>query len=207
MLRASLVAVVLFTGAARADGIYFKESFGVGRARGALAPLVGNALHTRLGVGARLGWVAIEPWLGTDLQTEREGAFKGLVGGEPAEGLADLAQYGIDLKAIASLHQTADVVVESYVRGGASLAGGTGALDGYSGEGLGIGAGMQLRGRVRALGFLWAPLFFAKRGPKLTGALFIDQGYEFVWLRHRDAMPVTARVGSISVGFAVGSAF
>ena len=207
MLRAFLISAVVFAGTARADGIYFKESFGVGRAAGALEPLVGNAMHTRLGVGARLGWVAIEPWLGSDLQTSRDGAFKGFVGGEPAEGRADLAQYGIDLKAVAQLHHTEDVVVESYVRAGASLASGNGALDGYRGEGLGVGAGIQLRGRVRALGFLWAPLFFVKRGPKVTGALFIDQGYEFVWLRHRDAMPVTAHVGSVSVGFAIGTAF
>ena len=207
MFRALLVSAVVLAGTARADGIYFKESFGVGRGRGDLEPIVGNAMHTRLGVGARLRWFAIEPWLGSDLQTSRDGAFKGLVGGEPSEGRADLAQYGIDLKAIAALHQTADIVVESYVRGGASLAGGNGALDGYRGEGLGIGAGIQLRGRVRALGFLWAPLFLVKRGPRVTGALFFDQGYDFVWLRHRDAMPVTARVGSVSVGFAIGSAF
>jgi hypothetical protein len=42
-----------------------------------------------------------------------------------------------------------------------------GELDGYGGFGLGVGGGVQLRGSVRALGFLWGPLFFVERGPKV----------------------------------------
>ena len=206
MLRAVLVSV-LAIGTAHADGVYFKESFGVSRARGELEGTVGNAIHTRLGAGFRVRWLAVEPWLGTDLQTGRDGAFRGFVGGEPETGRADLTQYGIDLKAIAPLHRSTDVTLEGYLRAGPSLVGGNGALADYSGQALGVGAGMQLQGRVRALGFLWAPLFFLERGPKVTGALYVDQGYEFVRLRKRDAMPIDAHVGNVSVGFAIGSAF
>ena len=48
---------------------------------------------------------------------------------------------------------------------------GTGALAGYHGRGIGAAAGAQLTAKVRALGFLWAPLFFIDRGPMLTRSL------------------------------------
>lgn len=208
MRRALILTTLLAAASARADdGVYVKESFGVGKARGQLEPIVGNAMHSRLGVGWRWRWLAIEPWLGSDLQLDREGAFRGFVGGEPADGRADLTQFGADLKLIAPLHRSGPVIVEGYLRGGASYASTNGALSDYSGHALGAGAGVQLKGRVRALGFLWAPLFWVKRGPMVTGALYFDQGYEFVDLHRAGSMPVSARVGNVSVGFAIGSAF
>lgn len=194
---------------AEADGIYFLESFGVGRAGGDLAPLVGNAMHTRIAVGARVRWLAIEPFIGTDMQTSRVGAFRGLVGGEPAEGRADLERYGVELKALAPLFRgPSGERIEAYVRGGASLVGATGMLESYRGQAVGFATGLQLTGKVRALGFLWAPLFFMNKGPKVTGALFIDQGWDFYRLRSDDDGPtLQARVGHVSIGFAIGSSF
>lgn len=190
------------------DGYYFTEAVGVGMARGELAPIVGNSIQTRLAVGARRSWLAIEPWIRSDLQLDREGAFRGIVGGEPADGKADLEAYGLDLKLIGPIYQGANgEKLEAYVRGGASLTGGTGMLERHDGIGYGAAAGIQLTGRVRALGFLWAPLFFLKKGPKVTGSLYLDQGYDFYRLRDDSGNTIHARVGHVSVGFAVGSGF
>ena len=189
------------------DGYYFTESVGVGISRGELEPIVGRSIQTRLALGARVRWLAVEPWMRSDLQLDRVGAFRGIVGGEPAEGRADLAAYGLDLKLIGPVYQGAKgEKLEAYVRGGASLNTATGMLERHSGIGYGAAAGIQLTGRVRALGFLWAPLFFIKKGPKVTGSLYLDQGYDFYRLRDGSST-ITARVGHVSVGFAVGSGF
>lgn len=209
-----VVALVLAASAqaARADdadfGVYFEESVGVGIAHGDLAPTVGRAIHTRAGVGMRIGWLAIEPWLMTDLQEHREGGLRGfLFGGQPAPGTADLDAYGLDLKIIAPVHRSTSAQLEAYVRAGAGIASGSGVLDGYTGSTTGAAFGMQITGRVRALGFLWAPLFFVKRGPFLTGALYIDAGYDLYRLDMATAPTIRAHVGHVNVGFALGSRF
>ncbi|MEO7733203.1 MAG: hypothetical protein ABIY55_19730 [Kofleriaceae bacterium] len=150
----------------------------------------------------RIGHLALEPWILSDLQTDRVGAFKGLVGGQPADGTADLEVMGLDAKYIVPL----DDRVEVFVRGGPLVAEANGALDGFHGRGIGIAGGAQLSGKVRALGFLWSPLFFLARGPMVTGALFLDAGYDFYFLRRGNEL-LEARVGHVSIGFAVGSAF
>jgi hypothetical protein len=109
---------------------------------------------------------------------------------------------GLDAKYIVAL----DHRLEVFARGGPLVAEGTGALAGFHGRGVGVAAGAQLSGKVRALGFLWSPLFFLNRGPRVTGALFLDAGYDFYFLR-RGSEVIDARVGHVSVGFAVGSAF
>ena len=197
-------ALVLATATSGADdGAYVAESFGVATAHGRLAGLLGGPLHLRLSLGMRLGQVAIEPWFLSDLQTDRTGAFKGIAGGEPAAGSADLGAMGLDAKYIVAL----DRRLEVFARAGPLVADGTGALAGYHGRGLGVAAGAQITGKVRALGFLWSPLFFLRHGPMVTGALFLDAGYDFYFLRAAGGAALDARVGHVSVGFAVGSAF
>lgn len=71
---------------------------------------------------------------------------------------------------------------------------------------LAAGGGLQLRGRVRALGFIWTPLFFVKRGPHVTGALFVDYGYERLDLTRADR-ELLVKANHLVMGFAVGSAF
>jgi hypothetical protein len=181
------------------NGAYVAESFGVATGRGRL----GSPLHLRIGIGMRLGHVAIEPWFMSDLQTDRIGAFKGIVGGDPAPGSADLHAMGLDAKYIIAL----DRRLEVFVRAGPSIGDGNGALAGYHGRGAGGAGGAQLSGKVRALGFLWSPLFFLHRGPMVTGALFLDAGYDLFWLRRSGGAAIDARVGHVSIGFAVGSAF
>lgn len=206
------IALAAMAAPARAeDGVYFSQSLGVAMAKGALAPTVGNSIESRLSLGARTRWLAIEGWVMSNLQTDREGAFRGFAGGEPADGRADLEYYGFAVRAIAPLYRAATGErLEGYLRVGPSIVTGTGMLDSYRGVGLGASAGVQLTGKVRALGFLWAPLFFVKKGPKVTGSLFLDQGWDFVRLERdgaSEAKPIRARVGHVSVGFAVGSTF
>ena len=203
-MRALLALTALAAAApARADGAYVDESFGVASAHGKLAGVLGNPLHLRFAVGMRIGAFAIEPWFLSDLQTSRVGAFKGIVGGAPAPGSADLTSLGIDLKYIVPL----DDHLAAYARGGPLAADANGALAGYAGRGLGFAGGVQLTGQVRALGFLWSPLFFLKRGPMVTGSLFLDAGYDFYFLRAHAGEPINARLGHVNVGFAIGSAF
>jgi hypothetical protein len=54
---------------------------------------------------------------------------------------------------------------------------------------------------------LLAPLLLQKKGPKITGSLFLDQGFEVVRMQRADTRPIRARVGHISIGFALGSTF
>jgi hypothetical protein len=185
------------------DGAYVTESFGVASASGGFAAMLGTPLHLRLAIGMRLGHFALEPWILSDMQIDREGATLGIVGGDPRPGAADINSMGLDAKYIVDL----DHHVALFARGGPLVGDGTGALTGYHGRGIGAAAGAQLTGKVRALGFLWAPLFFVKRGPMATGALLIDAGYDFYFLRMPGAPPIDARIGHISVGFAVGTAF
>jgi hypothetical protein len=190
-------------GAARADGAYVTESFGVATSSGFASGMIGTPLHLRVAIGMRLGNIAIEPWILSDLQTDRDGAILGLAGGDPRPGTADINSMGLDARYIVPVHAH----VALFARGGPMVSDGTGALAGYHGRGLGAAVGAQLSGKVRALGFLWAPLFFVKRGPMVTGALLIDAGYDFIFLRMPGAPSIDARIGHVSVGFAVGSAF
>ena len=204
MLRAPAALILIASAAAHADtGVYIGESIGVGLPRGDLAGVVGQPLHIRVMAGVRFGNVAIEPWVLTDLQQDRDGAWRGVIGGEPAMGSADITHYGIDGKYILPL----DPRLSAYVRGGPSIVEANGALEGYRGYGFGVGGGFQVSGRVRALGFLWSPLFFLNKGPKVTGALFLDQGWDFIRLRKAGEPPINSRIGHVSVGFAVGSGF
>ncbi|HEY4181133.1 MAG TPA: hypothetical protein VGM90_30020 [Kofleriaceae bacterium] len=199
-----LLALALFAPAiARADGLYASESIGVSLPDASLAPYLQQPLKVRLAVGARWRFLAIEPWLSSDLQLDRDGATRGILGGTPANGTADLATYGVDAKLIGKL----DDHLSAFVRMGPSRAEANGMLDGYSGWGAGASAGVQLTGRVRALGFLWAPLFFVKRGPMVTGSLFLDQGVDFYRLRMPGAPDIDAHVAHVSIGFALGADF
>ena len=67
--------------------------------------------------------------------------------------------------------------------------------------------GLQLTGRVRALGFLFAPLFFAKKGPAINACVYIDQSVDWYRLT-ADQMPALSMplVGT-SIGIGAGSYF
>ena len=188
---------------AHADGYYFEQTVGVSTGRGTAAAPLDVGLHTRLGIGLIRGGLSIEPWISSDLTFDRSGATLELFGGSPAMGHADLEGMGLDVKYAEPLSQNVGV----YVRGGPRFATGAGALDGFDGPGFGVGTGIQLVGRVRALGFLWAPLFFFKKGPYARGAIFFDEGLDYYRL---SATPMGTRavpVLATNIGFAIGSDF
>jgi hypothetical protein len=189
-----VVASVADVTAAHADGFYDAESFGVAETHDDIHRSLANAFDVRLGIGMRIGNLAVEPWLAAD---------RNLTDGD---GRVDLGSWGLDFKYLTSL-TTALPHLEVYVRGGFGVAQPTGTLEGYSGRGGGMGAGIQLSGKVRALGFLWTPLFFLHRGPMVTGAIYIDDGLD-IYSLHRPGDPsITVELVHLSVGFAVGSAF
>jgi hypothetical protein len=195
-MRLATLALIFAASTARADSVYFAESFGVGMGRGGLAKPIGNALDTRLALGARVKWIALESWIGSNQQLHRDGDWHG-IGGDPVAGRADLATYGVALLAITPLQHTEHTLLEGYVRAQSSLVDANGMLD-AAGQGFGASVGLQLSGKVRALGFLWAPLFFIERGPKVTGAVFVDAGLDAY--RFDD---VHGRVHHINLGFSI----
>lgn len=199
-IACELVTLCALATVARADGWYYEESFGASSARG--VPSLATALRVRLGFGWRAGSVSLEPWAAADLTLHRDDAVFGVLGGEPSAGAADLAQFGVDAKYTQPLVKQLAV----YVRGGPRFGDGEGALAQYYGPGVGAGAGIQLSGRVRALGLLFAPLFFVQRGPMITAAVFVDEGVDVYWLSpERGTLRVP--VVSSNMGFAFGSEF
>ncbi len=204
MLRPLLVAAsVLVAAPAHADGYYYTESVGFSTARGRDASPLAASLHTRAGLGYRLGAFSLEPWVEADLTFDRDGSTLELFGGSPAMGRADLAGFGLD----ARYSEPLGAGFQAYVRAGPRYATAAGALNGFSGFGFGTGTGVALVGRVRVLGFLFAPLFFTTKGPKVLGALFVDEGVD-VFALHGPAMQTfSTPVIATSLGFAVGTAF
>lgn len=197
-----VLAIVLTATTAHADGVYGSQMVGIGQAD---APQIGKTIQTRAGVGARIDSLAIEAWVASDTAPERDGAMLGFVGGEPRIG-SDLASYGVALRTIVPLHRTDTITVEGYTRIAAGVVAASGQLEGFGGSMLAAGGGLSLRGQVRALGFVWAPLFFLKRGPRVTGALFVDYGYERLDLARADR-ELLVKANHLVMGFAVGSAF
>lgn len=200
-LAALVLAVTCAT--AHADGFYYSQSYGLSSARGDGADMLGASLQLRIALGWRFGALTVGPLLSGNLAFDRDNAYFGFVGGDPAKGDSDLEAYGLD----ARYHATLGDNLVMYVRGGPRYASALGALEGYRGYGVGAATGVQLAGRVRALGFLFAPLFFAKRGPRIHACLYIDQNVD--WYRlSADQMPALSMplIGT-SIGIGAGSYF
>jgi hypothetical protein len=203
---ALLVALVAAPAVAGADGIYFTEGFGATRFDDDLGQRVDRATRLRVSLGFRSGQTAVEAWIGGDL----------------ADGASSAAQqpsamtYGLDVKRIFRIAGR----LEGYVRGSMSrMAIEAGSpLEGYSGRGLGVGTGVQVKGKLPAITLLYLPLALVclvpdacrKMGPMATVALFVDQGYDFYRL-HRDgrwdAPSIDAEATRWTFGFAIGSDF
>jgi hypothetical protein len=202
MLRVSALIVACTLGSAHADGYYYSESVGFASARGSDAAAMSTSLRTRAGLGYRWGALSIEPWIAADLSFERDGATLEVFGGAPAMGHADLEGGGLDLK----LSEPVGHGFVLYTRAGPRYASATGALADYSGFGIGAGTGIALVGHVRALGFLWTPLFFSSHGPHVLAALYLDQGVDVYSLSSRMGTIATPVIAT-SFGFAVGTDF
>jgi hypothetical protein len=137
------------------------------------------------------------------LAAPRDGSTFGIVGGDPPAGDSDFESIGADVR----YNQTIRGRLSAYVRGGPRLARAMGALSGYLGVGLGAGTGLQVTGKVRALGFLFAPLFFSKRGPTINACVFVDENLD--WFRMwNDPMPaMSLPIIATSIGIGAGSYF
>lgn len=202
-MRLAALAVVLATTAAHADGFYYSQGYGISSVRGDAAPLIGESIQLRLTAGWRFGAFTVGPWAAVDMAGERDGAYFRFVGGEPTMGDSDLKSYGVDGRYTQALHER----VNAYVRTGPRYAAGLGALDGYSGFGVGAATGLQVTGRVRALGFLFAPLFFTNYGPKITASSFIDANVDWYHLDKAGMPSLSMPLVGVTVGIGAGSHF
>jgi len=199
-----LAAIVLsLTASARADGFYYNQSYGISSARSDGAAMLGTSLQLRIALGWRFGALSIGPWVAGHVAIAREGALLGLVGGDPPPGDSDLKTVGADARYNAAIKEHLSI----YVRGGPRYAVGEGALAGYSGVGIGVGTGVQLTGRVRALGFLFAPLFFTQRGPMIQATVFLDENVEWYRLDALGMKSLSVPLVGTSIGIGAGSYF
>ena len=222
----SLLLICATTAAATADGLYASESFGGTDVKDQLASSMSSAFRIRFAVGYRHRNWAVEGWfagaltLGGDHASDG-GGYDGSSPNPELPGSCGPSRCGHDHASGASVHDAlftygVDVKylqpvarhVELYLRGGLSR----GILDGnaYAGRGLGVGAGVQLKGKVRALGFLFWPLFFTSWGHKVTAAVFLEDGFEFYRLHKGGVVgagSIDAQLNHLTLGFAVGSDF
>jgi hypothetical protein len=202
-----MVALVVLVSAtsARADGLYYFEGVGGTKVHDELSAYMTDAVNIRVGVGMRRREWAYELFLAGHINSALD-----------YENTSDLMTGGLNIKYI----QPVASHLEVYLRGSASLGAGSQALEGWSGRGLGAGAGIQLKGKGSVLGLLWWPLFFTNVGPKMTAALWLDTGYEFYRLHGdrpsapknseaglRPASAVDAQLSTVTLGFALGSDF
>ena len=202
----ALGLVLLSLSSARADGVYFSESLGGARVHDELGASIDSGVRFRIGLGVRRGHWAAEGFVAGLLGPDNQAyATPEVPTGFQAPPAPDgMFAYGIDVKYL----QPVSDHVEVYLRGRASRGALTGSrFDGYAGRGLGAGAGIQLKGKVPALGFLWAPLFFTNWGPKVTAALYLDTGYDFYRFHQDQRAAIDAQISTMMFGFAVGSDF
>ena len=206
----ALFVLCLATSSAASEGVYFTEAVGGTSYKGDLD--ANGALRIRLSAGYRYKAWAVEGFVAAhisdgsfaDSACDAQGCYaaRTLTPPQPSNDPgADLLTYGIDVKRIARLTDH----LELYV--GAGL--GRGVLaHGYAGNGLGLRAGAQVKGKVPVIGFLAWPLFFTNWGPKVTAALFLDNSIDVYRLRDRDgSRAVDAQLSSLTFGFAVGTDF
>ena len=208
-----LLLVCAIAAPAFADGAYFSESFGGTKIEDELGQRMPGAFRIRFAVGYRRKAWAVEGWLAGNLGFMEGGGFDappvacrgtGCPGhpdnGHAFDNSSALLTYGFDVKYIKPIAPN----LELYVRGSV----GHGLLDSfdYGGRGLGVGAGIQLKGKVPVAGLLFWPLFFCNCGPKMTGAIFLDDGYDFYRLRGPRST-IDAQLTHMTFGLAAGADF
>jgi hypothetical protein len=188
---------------AHADGWYFCEGLGGTRVKNDMGRYFDGTASGRLALGHRADRWAIEGFL---MLTALDGklAFAG--------DSYSAFSYGVDVRYLFPMNPHWSL----YVRGGLNhmdlestwyTSSGPSA-DGYAGRGLDYGAGIQVKGKVRALGLLFFPLFFADAGPKITMAGWLDTSHHFVRLHDSGGAPtLDGDLMTLSLGIAFGSDF
>jgi opacity protein-like surface antigen len=218
---ASLVTSVAISAAteksAEADGLYVGEAFGGAKVSGALADRMSSVFRGRLTLGYRFGAWAVEGFAGIDVggpdyHDSQYGAVERTTsgsecdctgGGYNDEVIGAMGEVGVNVKHFTRISEH----TELYLRGGLSKA----WLDNdYAGRGIGIGAGIQVKGKVPAIGLLFWPLFFTDWGPKITMAGFVDTGADFYRLHEGGNLSgdsIDGTMHSLTAGIAFGSDF
>ena len=214
-MRTALAAAALLVAlapAARADGVYFSESFGPGTIGDELSQRMdASTFRIKVALGMRAGDWAVEPFVAGDLTSMSD----------PYGSSPDFTTYGVDVKRLMKVSNHVSV----YVRGSMSAISTPDSapccvlyeadarplwapdLYGYSGRGLGLGVGAQISGKVPVLGLVAWPLFFTDIGPKMNAGLFIEDSYDYYRLHSASAQSVDASITRLTVGFALGSDF
>jgi hypothetical protein len=200
----AFLALVSTTTSAAADGFYGLMGMGGGHVSDELADIIGpNTVRLKLAVGYRWDKIAIEAWIGPEFGVGyADGDRYGQDPYDPYDSYDDgvLGTYGLDVKMLQPLSKHWSV----YARGSASHM--TYEDRELGGRGLGAGAGIQLAGKVPAIGFLWWPLFFLNKGPKVHSAVYFDMSHDFYRL-HGPGPSIDGKIDRWMIGFAVGQDF
>ncbi|HTM19109.1 MAG TPA: outer membrane beta-barrel protein, partial [Kofleriaceae bacterium] len=152
---AALLLVCAAPASARADGFYFSEGLGTGEVHGPLGDaFAASGIVGGWSLGRRIDRLAIEANLSlADLAGRRQFAgtqYTAVSWGLRARYLFPVSPH-LDFYLRGGLDRTELVLVGFQDRAGGAA---------YGGRGLTYGAGAQVKGKVRALGFLFWPLFF-----------------------------------------------
>lgn len=190
------LALCAATSVASADGYYFLEGAGGTSVKDNLAAYMPSGANFRAAVGRRRGHWATELFMQGHISSEID---------DSQSNPPSLTTGGLAVKYI----EPVSPHLELYLRGTATLGTLDQQLKDYTGRGLGFGAGLQYKGRGSVWGLLWAPLFWlVKDGPKMTGAIWVEDGYEYYRLHgplRGDV--INAQITHITVGYAVGTDF
>ncbi len=197
LLAAALVALAGLSAPVRADGLYLQESAGVSEIGSDLGARYGSAGFFKLGMGAALGQYSGEAFIAVDImQGKRDNYHFG--------NTASLVHYGAEGRYFIPAAEHLGL----YLRGGLSRAQLSGASEGsMSGRGIEYGTGLMYSTKVRALGFLFWPAFFAGVGPKVSLSMWSDLGGHFSRLHDDRGNSLDVRTSTWSVGFTLGGGF
>ena len=196
LLLASLLLTLAGPTEARADGIYFEESLGTSSVGSDLGDIYNGSLFAKVSIGAHVDNLSAAAFFAADVLEAR--------GGQQHPGTASLLRYGAEARYFIPMRNK----VHLYMRGGLSSDHLTdSSLGPMRGRGIEYGTGAMFTTKVRALGFLFWPAFFAGIGPKVSLSLWSDLGGHFARLRDDRLRTLDVRTSTWSVGFTLGGDF
>ena len=201
-----LGVVLALASTAAADGFYYSEGFGATHVKDEYASYTdSNLFRFRVALGMRRGQWAYEGAVAVNAPVDPyydDDGPRGYNGhGAAASTLGDV-EFTVKYLQPISRH------LELYVRGTAGYGWADGALNDFAGRSLGVGAGIQLKGRGSVAGLLFWPLFFlVKTGPMMTAGIYLDDGYDFFRLHGPAPVAVDAQLTHLTGGVAVGTDF
>jgi hypothetical protein len=200
-LAIAFAALLALASPAAADGFYFLEGVGGSHYHGELADHTSatEGIHIRGAIGWRVGNLALEAFVQAELPigyvTTTESRTR------PGPKIDQPGYFGVDFKVIQPLSRHWSM----YARGGLSKMIVTDSD--YEGRGVQATGGIQIAGKVPALGYLWWPLFFlTDRGPKVHSALWLEASTSYHRL-HGSGPTIDARISGWTLGFSVGQDF